>query len=294
MTAFKEREHPRDEAGRFRRKAGSTAVASLAEAFTSAEQNLFRTVAGHSMPDDPQQARELLHNGDFMDADQDALIALDDKLIEAVTPEGAFEKNGLEREKFLGKFDSLYEASGFVNEGQREFRDSLTTQERSALKAYKGGKYDEINGPLRRARGNLDSLPDDVRQYVEALDSAFEKAPRTTEPISLFRRGMPPEATRAFGNYEEAGLLGQTFGDDAYESTTVNKDWTGGGVGGRGELHLVIPAGTPVIQMDTFLHIKGASEYEVLLPRGVRYHITRAERSDRNKEIIEVEVLPYD
>lgn len=273
------------------KKAKSKGRQTGGNGFSAQENALFREVAGEDMPANPQRAREMLQKGDFEDADQDALIALDDKLIEAATPPSAVKQAGLDRQKHLGRFDSVYAASGWADQNAGAHIRSLPKEQRNALGYYKRGGYQSINSRLRETGGNLSAVPKGTRERIEPMDGAFKNAPSTDRAVMVMRRGLPPEVKRAFANHNEAGLLGQTFGDDGFASTTMNNDWLSQAVGGHGQLFLVLPKGSKALPIDGTANIKGAPEDELLLPRGSRYRITTVERGDKGDPIIEAELL---
>lgn len=271
----------------------------LSDKLTPGEHTLFHDVTGKDLPNNPQVARELLHNGDFENADQDALVALDDKLIAAAQLPDPFEEAGLNKDKSLGQFDNPDRAGRWAAGIYGDYMRELPDEQRVALGYYKRGGYQPINSSLRRHGGDLDGVkaqPANRAQRhpvesIEPMDEAFNNAPTTDRPIALTRFGLPPEVEHAFRSRDEVGLLGQVFGDEAFGSTTMNPDWRGSGVGGGALAHLLLPKGSKVLPIDGLANLKGAPEDELLLPRGTRYRITGVRRDPRDAPVIEGEII---
>lgn len=284
------RTQPRDEDGRFAERPGA---GSLASNFDSDERALFKEVTGRDIPSDPQEARDMLAKGDFSNTTDAELIALDDKFIAEATPPDVFKENGLDRDKYAGQFDTLYEADVWAGENHAFRKAGISDGETKALSFYARAGYQSINGGLRRGGGDVSALRENERALVRDMDSAFRKAAKTDRPIALFRRGAPPAVIAAFENGEEAGLLGQVFSDDGFTSTTLNHNWLSQAVGGSGEMRMVLPKGSKVLSLQGAANLKGAPEREMLLPRGARYKVTKVGRRG-SERLIEMEILPDD
>lgn len=258
------------------------------ENYTPEERDLYRRVTGEDIPADAGQAMLKLRDGEFGGEDQDALVALDDKFITRAQMPSAMQQAGLSRDKHGGIWTDVFDAFVWASDygvGDRPAADIR------AFSAYKRGGYGSINNGLRRSGGDPSALSDLDRERVEAMDRTFRDVPATDRAIGLLRKGFPPEVSKAFADRNEAGLIGQIFGDDGFGSTTLNKDWKSSAVGLGDTAHLVLPEGGKALWLEGITDIKGAPEYEMLLPRGTKYRITTAERDEDGRPIIEAEII---
>jgi hypothetical protein len=287
---------------------GEGEATGLASELPAEQVELFRSVTDQEMPDDPMQARQMLEEVDWEDPrfeniEYEPLEAIDDSLIAAAerrAPPSAIESAGLDPNMVAGRFANAGRAYDWAWEVNGSHVRNLPDDQRKALVHYKRGGYGPINNRLRRTQGDLDALeqlptdratPQGIREDIEALDAAFESAPPTDEPVLLYRYGLPPEIMQAYQDRNEHGLLGQTFGDDGFTSTTINPDWQSQAVGLGAMARMVLPAGSKMLPTEGITQLKGAPEYEVMLPRGVRYRVTGVSRDERDRPEIEVEIL---
>jgi len=133
---------------------------------------------------------------------------------------------------------------------------TLTDDDLTALFEYRGEGHFAINSTLRSKPGFKEATPA-VESLIAELDAVFAKAPVTTQDMIVYRgvrKAMP-----------------FNFKDDAYTSTTYDKDVTQdfGGI----TLAIRIPKGTPVLKLSgNHAETKRfGGEAEILLPRGGSY-----------------------
>lgn len=166
-------------------------------------------------------------------------------------------------------FTNDADAVTYGQEHWNDYVDNLPPEQRQALFDYTsepphtGPTYQEINGALR---GSSPMTPE-VQAHINDIDNALAGNP-ISEPVVITRGtglshiGMDPQ-----------DMVGQTFTEDAYLSTSLggpapafdSKDAV---------LHLQVPAGTPGIWVEN-VSAFGAGERELLLGRGLQYHVDR-------------------
>lgn len=100
-----------------------------------------------------------------------------------------------------------------------EWRDSLSEVELNAFRAYAGGRaHEQINSELRGSQGDTDKLSERTRFDVEDMDSALERS-EVPEDVKVYRMLSDPAMLDA---HDSGNLVGETFIDDGYTSTTIN------------------------------------------------------------------------
>ena len=180
---------------------------------------------------------------------------------------------------------------------------SLVTEDISgaqlmALTGYTGNTYREINRNLRS--DNREWLHADLQADVAALIEVAE-AHRLTKPITVMR-GMRSDVD---------GLrdvsVGAVVTDLGFISTTTDPAVADNFAAGYGSsksgtvlMNLTVPEGFPVIPADQLvagagekLPPKSHREFEVVLPPGASFRITRDEVVD-GRRVVDAEVLPYE
>ena len=99
--------------------------------------------------------------------------------------------------------------------------DSLTDDEKLAIKRYTGHGYGSINGYIRS--GVYDSTSkyseEQIQTFIKNLDSAIGKQ-EITQPMNVYRY----VGTDVFGTDDLSKLVGTTFTDKGYMSTTIFED----------------------------------------------------------------------
>lgn len=161
------------------------------------------------------------------------------------------------------------DAVQYGQEHWNDYVDNLPPEQRQALFDYTsepphtGPTYQELNGALR----NGPPYPAHLQPHIDNIDAALAGNPLSenvviTRGTGLSHIGMDPQ-----------DMVGQTFTEDAYLSTSLggpapafdSKDAV---------LHLQVPAGTPALWVEN-VSAFGAGERELLLGRGLQYHVDR-------------------
>ena len=145
-----------------------------------------------------------------------------------------------------------------------DFRSTATPDELEAASYYQASYFSEINWSLRSGEA-----PTRERELVEFakkhLDSVLEKN-RATEAIVTYRGS---DSHPVFANLRP----GETFVDNAYVSTSADKDRA---FGGDFQFHITSPVGTKVGAINGGA---GDGENEMLLARGTALRLDRREAS---------------
>lgn len=163
------------------------------------------------------------------------------------------------------------------NVAARDYRQSLTTEEKKALNSYQGGGYHEMNSTLR-------SNPGAGTAQHEALDRVLGGAsfPHDTHVIRNFSAdGLPAKAK---------GLVGKIIEDPAYMSSSLRGSFASNA---SVSLHLNVPAGSKALYLNHAYSGNGtdAYEHEVLLARRTRWRVDSVEMVN-GKTVIHAHVLP--
>lgn len=194
--------------------------------------------------------------------------------------------------------------------------EGLEDSERAALHDLRHNMFERLDPYLRAGslelyppwdpRSGSPPAPSDPREmerYKDAIDSAFDKARPTTEPLEVYR---------GLGHHLIGVKPGQVLEDLTYQSTTTRRDmaksYGSGEYPHRTYLRLHIPPGSRVISQanmgiheyyaktgdhwdsDTGAGYDPSGEEEVLLPRGSRYKITAVHPDGR----VDADLLPPD
>lgn len=189
----------------------------------------------------------------------------------------------------LTEDDALVSASALVEK-------PLTGAEHSALRAYTGLGYGEMNRYLR----GTGTIPEGAREQVlgdiDALRAVADRH-RLTEPIVVMR------GQQRANDVIPGGAAGAIITDPGFMSTTTDRGVANGFAGVRlsesAVLELTVPAGHPVLPVDALY--KGGlergdshiGEWEIALPPGSAFRVTGERRDDKGRRIITAEVLEY-
>lgn len=142
--------------------------------------------------------------------------------------------------------------------------------------------YVEINGYLR---GDSAFDTPAVRHDIAEIDKAMASSP-VTEDICVVRGTdlshipMNPE-----------NMVGHTFDEDSYVSTSLGHNPASAFGGKQAVFHWRVPAGTPAMWVEKVGHY-GAGERELLLGRGLQYHVDHVILDDKGQYQIYGEILP--
>jgi hypothetical protein len=151
--------------------------------------------------------------------------------------------------------------------------DSVEKKIAEAITTYSGSKYTTINSELRRK-----SVSKTTQKVVDLLDLAMITS---SSKMVVHRAASVPAVVDAMKNNKN--LIGLTFTDDAFVSTTKNKtllrQFESGHMQGDNTTHLYVihvPAGTNYVDMSEYSQF-GNAEEEILLERGLKFKITEVE-----------------
>lgn len=157
-----------------------------------------------------------------------------------------------------------------------------TAEQRAALTLYTGGRFRRINGALRFGRAN----PNDVAAAA-TMRTAMREIPQdiTVNRIATGAAfGFPLSRTIPPG--EMAGMVGRTFHDPGFTSTTVNsrRGWI--------RMNISVPAGTRGAYVESITKNKG--ETELILDAGTHYRIISVETNREGDTVMNVVVVGQD
>lgn len=151
-------------------------------------------------------------------------------------------------------------------------RPAAFTQEMyDALVGYQGSKFTQINGSLRGKTVSPKHVADRVRGEIAALDAAMAASSLDREILTY--RGVI-DSRSMFGDRLEGNLAGMQWREDAFVSTTADKQITTlFSIGARNGqkpmvMRILTPAGTPAVEISNM-----QIEAEVLLGRGLRLRV---------------------
>jgi hypothetical protein len=147
------------------------------------------------------------------------------------------------------------------------------------VKFYQNGPYELINEHLR---GQRPSLFSDYAAHIPHLDAAIARS-TINQDLTLYR------GVRGFEGFKATDLVGSTFHDQAFFSTSARKRISEkfvGGLGSEGDVlfSIQIPKGSKglaVHKVKTGSSFSGEgkqSEHEVLLPRGTSVTVKSVRR----------------
>lgn len=151
----------------------------------------------------------------------------------------------------------------------------------AALSNYSMTGYEKLNTNLRAGKNS----------GVKWIDMAFDRAHPLRQPIEV-HRGVN-NTSEIFG--EPGSMVGGTFSDKAYLSTSADPTVVGGfaksdvvtGNKDLGELHIHVPAGAKAIKPLA----RAVEEKEILLPRNSNFRVL-SDRVVDGKRQIELEMIP--
>lgn len=175
------------------------------------------------------------------------------------------------------KFILPHKQEGWGQEHFGDWQSSLSQGELMTLRAYAGGRaHEPINAELRASGGNVDNLSEGTRADVNDLDSALERA-EIPEDIKAYRIMSDPAMLQA---HADGDLVGRTFIDDGYTSTTINPKFLKGvseDVEGTQIQALInVPKGTKGAYLGEAS--MNPEEGEVLLRRGTAFQVSDAKQ----------------
>lgn len=146
--------------------------------------------------------------------------------------------------------------------------------------------YLTINNKLRGGPERTyseDFRPDEVDDVVPLIDGAMETF---REDLNLFRRTEPRSFGMTHGD-DPASMVGKTFRDDGYMSTTVNPD--NSALDGSVDLTIRAPRGSKGVYIERVSEFP--LEQEMLLARGTKYRVVSASKEGTEWRIV-AEIIP--
>lgn len=165
----------------------------------------------------------------------------------------------LSRRRSQKMYESVPEASA----------TGLLAHEKTAVRNYTGSSYSSVNGHLRGTSPASGSNLHHVDGVTAGLDSAFEKQPGLKQDLVTYR-GVK-KAGDMFGPV--GSKVGGEFQDLGYGSTASHAAITRGfGASGGALIRVLHPAGSKLMRPSTVGSF-GDAERELLVPRGVRFHV---------------------
>jgi hypothetical protein len=176
---------------------------------------------------------------------------------------------------------------------QEEYVNSLEPEQIQAISEYTGEGYRDINKMYRGAPPPplTDQQIAELDLTTTMLEAAVMEAPPLAETVTVYR-GMTPVTLGVdkFASDEEIErLVGNTFKDQGFVSTTFNPDVTDG-FGGAGAIQLEIKAPRGTVGLAVGNISEGYAEMEFIMPPGTEFNITGFRRTGRTK-VMQVEVI---
>lgn len=173
-------------------------------------------------------------------------------------------------------------SSASVKESGKAWSDSLSSNERNAVKDYTGTAYLNINSVLRGKESSFDA---GNREKAKAIHSALSKS-HLPQSCTVYR-GASKEALGKYANLPDEALVGKIISDDGFMSTSLNSSDS---FGGEVKLEIDVPAGANGAYVG---HISRAGHYEseVLFDCGQVMQITGVKKDFFGNRVICVKLL---
>lgn len=181
------------------------------------------------------------------------------------------------------------------SESTQKWVKDLSQDERAGLRSYASADFQQINGGLRKERGNVDKLASVELHYNEGsvanaakhIDSAITKSPGLPSDTFLYRKFKSNPAIDP-----ASWSVGGTFQDHGYVSTNVGAP-VGGYSSANVSLKIVAPKGTKgAFLSKSTLADSGSQEY--LLPRGSKFRIDKIKKDRRGGYEVQVTVVNHE
>jgi len=181
------------------------------------------------------------------------------------------------------------------SESTQKWVKDLSQDERAGLRSYASADFQQINGGLRKEKGNVDKLASVELHYNEGsvanaakhIDSAIAKSPGLPSDTFLYRKFKSNPAIDP-----ASWSVGGTFQDHGYVSTNVGAP-VGGYSSANVSLKIVAPKGTKgAFLSKSTLADSGSQEY--LLPRGSKFRIDKIKKDRRGGYEVQVTVVNHE
>lgn len=164
----------------------------------------------------------------------------------------------------------------------REWTESLSEEERCAVRAYTGSAYENINGVLR---GKIASFAPGNEERAFQLHQALSRARLPQECVVY--RGASAEALGAYKDLADQELIGKRIYDDGFMSTSLNKEDS---FGGEVKLCITAPKGSNGAYVG-YAGSYGHQESEVLFCDGQIMKVTGVTRDMSGRRIIHARIM---
>lgn len=164
-----------------------------------------------------------------------------------------------------------------------------TDAEVGALRSYTSNSYERINPALREGTA-LDKYDQGI---VDRIDHAFEMSPPFSDKKRTVYRAIHNSAPKIFGTDDPSTLVGQTFTDKAFQSTSLEpfdmNQWV---TRDSAAFTIDLPAGSKALDVARLGGTDIPEEEEVLLPRNMPIRITSALQDEEGVWVIRGEAVP--
>lgn len=188
------------------------------------------------------------------------------------------------------KFEELFQMAGktadissfSVRAKGRQWQESLSAQEKSAVYDYTGEAYENINQVMR---GQASAFAAGNRETAALLRGALSKAKIPEECVVY--RGASLEALGAYQHLSDQELIGKTIRDRGFMSTSLREKDS---FGGKVKLKITVPKGANGAYVG-YISQYGHNESEVLFCDGQVMKITGVTRSAFGKRTIHARIL---
>ncbi|MFF1648219.1 ADP-ribosyltransferase, partial [Streptomyces sp. NPDC058240] len=237
------------------------------------------TTAGHHGADGPGAggtADDFKYTPHVSEADFDALSTAEKHRIAAAElTDGTV--------PFADDFDAIQYGRDHWN----DYVDNLDPSAQQALRDYTGDSfpsYKDMNGYLRN--DPYYGPRPEVLHDISEMDRVMSTRPVPEDVMVVRGTGI--------GHLDldsPLEMMGGTFGDEGYLSTSLGNHPVPSFAGKDAILHLRVPKGTPALWLEKVSHY-GVTEREILLGRGSEYRVTRVFVDEAGQAQVYGEVLP--
>ncbi|MFJ7195494.1 MULTISPECIES: ADP-ribosyltransferase, partial [unclassified Streptomyces] len=184
---------------------------------------------------------------------------------------------------FADDFDAVQYGRDYWN----DYVDNLDPSAQQALRDYTGDSfpsYKDMNGYLRN--DPYYGPRPEVLHDISEMDRVMSTRPVPEDVMVVRGTGI--------GHLDldsPLEMMGGTFGDEGYLSTSLGNHPVPSFAGKDAILHLRVPKGTPALWLEKVSHY-GVTEREILLGRGSEYRVTRVFVDEAGQAQVYGEVLP--
>lgn len=182
---------------------------------------------------------------------------------------------------FAGAVGAVSPQAAVMQTGEA-WADSLSGEERSAISAYTGTAYANINAVLR----GIDSrFTEGNHQRAKNIHSALSRARLPADCV--VHRGTSRAALGRLADMPDQALVGHVISDDGFMSTSLKKE---DAFGGEVQLEIHAPKGSRAAYVGSISQL-GHHESEVLFDCGQDMRITGVRRDTFGRRTIQVQIV---